>query len=266
MSDKPQLLVFSDLDGTLLDHQSYEWYAAAPALDALKSINAGLILASSKTAPEVAIVRAELKIEQWPAIVENGAGVMASHSDDCKEESQYRNLLSSLENISPSLRQHFTGFSDMPTKKVANITGLSVKNAALAKQRAFSEPGIWNGSNTEKEIFLKLLHEMGIHAQQGGRFLTLSYGANKADQLWTLAKQFEPCGTIALGDAPNDIAMLEAADIGVIVANPDAPPLPKLDGEAQGHIIRTKDAGPNGWNATILELISNPPFNENTIH
>lgn len=259
-------MVFSDLDGTLLDHQSYEWYAAAPAIDALKSINAGLILASSKTAPEVATVRAELKIEHWPAIVENGAGVLASHSDDCKEVSHYRNLLSSLQKISPSLRQHFTGFDDMPVKKVADITGLSVKNAALAKQRAFSEPGIWSGNNTEKEIFLKLLRKEGIHAQQGGRFLTLSYGANKADQLLMLAKQFEPCRTIALGDAPNDIAMLEAADIGVIVANPDAPPLPTLDGEAEGRIIRTKDAGPNGWNATILDLIANPPFSENTIH
>ena len=60
---------------------------------------------------------------------------------------------------------------------------------------------------------------------------------------------------IALGDAPNDIEMLETADIGVIVANPHANPLPGLDGEKAGRIARTQKPGPEGWNKSVLRII-----------
>ena len=53
MTDSMPLLLFSDLDGTLLDHDSYDFAPARPALDALKGIGAGVVLATSKTAAEV---------------------------------------------------------------------------------------------------------------------------------------------------------------------------------------------------------------------
>jgi hypothetical protein len=46
-------VVFSDLDGTLLDHETYSFDAARPGLDALKSRGIPLILASSKTRAEM---------------------------------------------------------------------------------------------------------------------------------------------------------------------------------------------------------------------
>ena len=71
------LLVFSDLDGTLLDHESYSFAPARAALAALAEIGAGVVLATSKTAAEVAPLRAALGLAGWPAIVENGAGLLA---------------------------------------------------------------------------------------------------------------------------------------------------------------------------------------------
>jgi hypothetical protein len=73
----PALIVFSDLDGTLLDHETYSWQPAAPALDALKQRGIPLILASSKTAAEIAGLRAEMGFADCPAIVENGAGMLS---------------------------------------------------------------------------------------------------------------------------------------------------------------------------------------------
>ena len=49
MKELRDLLVITDLDGTLLDHATYSWAAATPALDLLRTSEAGLILASSKT-------------------------------------------------------------------------------------------------------------------------------------------------------------------------------------------------------------------------
>jgi mannosyl-3-phosphoglycerate phosphatase len=82
--------------------------------------------------------------------------------------------------------------------------------------------------------------------------LTLSFGATKATQIAQITKTLAPRHTIALGDAPNDIEMLEAADFGVIIANPHREPLPELNGEKFGKIIRTKQYGPVAWNAAIL--------------
>ena len=50
----PGYIFFSDLDGTLLDHENYDWSAAKPALSELKRQGLPLILASSKTAAEIA--------------------------------------------------------------------------------------------------------------------------------------------------------------------------------------------------------------------
>ncbi len=255
------LLVFSDLDGTLLDHHSYDWSPAKPALEALKKAGAGLILASSKTAVEIAGLRADLQMQDWPAIVENGAGLLAAHevnTDDC---TQYQQLRARLQQLPDDLKMHFTGFGDLSNQQVAEITGLTESNATLAKQRAYSEPGLWQGSDKDKKRFIELLDKDNITAQQGGRFLTLSFGTNKADQLRLLAAHYQPQITIALGDAPNDIEMLEAADIGVIVSNPQSSPLPMLAGESEGRIIRTINSGPVGWNATILDLLARPQLN-----
>jgi len=50
MTNPPALVVFSDLNGTLLDHETYDWTPAKPALDRLARQGCPVILSSSKTA------------------------------------------------------------------------------------------------------------------------------------------------------------------------------------------------------------------------
>ena len=249
------LMVFTDLDGTLLDHHNYDWSAALPAIRALQARSVPVVMASSKTATEISVLRAEIGLAQWPAIVENGAGLLPASDNAVIDNSTYRRLREALAMVAPEYRQHYSGFGDMSDEQVAKITGLNLEAAGRARQRAFSEPGLWQGNDADKAAFLASLEGHGIQAQQGGRFLTLSFGANKAQQLHVLADQFRPATTIALGDAPNDVEMLEAADIAVIIRNPEAPALPALNTEEQGRVIRTTLPGPAGWNATILELL-----------
>ena len=213
-------------------------------------------MASSKTGSEISSLRADMGLQRWPAILENGAGLLEAHVDAPVDRSDYAQLRAVLSKISAPLRAGFLGFGDMDGAQVAAATGLSRSDARLAKQRAFSEPGIWSGTPAEKEDFLEELAKLGISARDGGRFMTLSFGATKADQMADLIRNFAPRHTIALGDAPNDVEMLEAADLGIIIANPHRAPLPELKGENAGRIMRTTLAGPEGWNAAILAQLT----------
>ena len=255
MNTSVKLMVFTDLDGTLIDHDTYRWDAAQRALAALKEISSGVVLASSKIAAEVSGLRRTLGLEEWPAIVENGAGMLPPHVSQVPDSSQYAQLRSILKNIPENLHGLFRGFGDASAQGVVQMTGLALADAELAKQRAFSEPGEWHGTAEQKVEFLSYLETQRVTAQQGGRFLTLSFGRNKADQMREIMKRYKPQHTVALGDAPNDVQMLETADVGIVIANTHRAALPPLKGEAQGRIIRTIDAGPSGWNKAILNVI-----------
>ncbi len=142
----------------------------------------------------------------------------------------------------------------MTDAQVAAITGLAPDAARLSRQRHFSEPGLWQGTDGDRAAFLDALERLGIAARSGGRFLTLSFGATKAGRMAEIAARYGAETTVALGDAPNDREMLEAATHGVVIRNDHGPGLPELAGEAEGRIRRTEAAGPEGWNAAILDL------------
>ena len=247
-------VVFTDLDGTLLDHETYGWDPARPALDALKARGVPLVLASSKTAAEIAPLHAALGLGAAPAIVENGAGIWRPGAADA-EDSAYRRLRRGLDGLPKELRVFFRGFGDMSGYEVADITGLSREAAARARARQHSEPGIWSGDAATLDRFLTALEAEGIAARQGGRFLTLSLGATKADRMGEIAEALGATTTLALGDAPNDIEMLETASAGVIVKNDHGTPLTRLLGEDAGRITRTEAPGPTGWNRAVLDWL-----------
>ena len=244
------LIVFSDLDGTLLDHETYSWAAAEPALAALRAQGIPLVLASSKTALEIAPLRAAMGFSHCPAIVENGAGLLAAGADpQALDDGDYLEIRAALTRLDPDLRAQFQGFGDLDAAGVARLTGLSLEDAASAKARQFSEPGTFSGDAEARAAFVSALTKFGLCATQGGRFLTLSKGATKADQIASLTAQLAPhARTMALGDAPNDLAMLMACDIGVIIPNPAHSGLTET---AAPHLLRAPKAGPEGWAISV---------------
>ena len=254
---RPEIIVFSDLDGTLIDHDTYSYDAARECLAVLRRRRIPLILASSKTAAEIIPLRRELGFEGSPAICENGAGVIEGGAGAEASDDDHRRLRRLLDRVPEDLRRRFRGFGDMTTEEVMAATGLGHEAAGRARQRNFSEPGLWSGSEADMARFLEYLKQEGISATAGGRFLTLSFGATKADRMAEILACYGGPVSIALGDAPNDVKMINAADYGVIVANPSHAPLPTLDGEKSGRIIRTKKPGPEGWSGAVMRILSN---------
>jgi len=243
-----RLLVFTDLDGTLLDHGSYDTGPAMPMLKRLAGLGVPVILASSKTAAEIAGWQDRLGLSRWPAIVENGAALL----DGAMDDGAYRRLRAALARLGAPFR----GFGDMTDAEVAACTGLPLAEAAKARQRSHSEPGLWQGDAAGLERFLTDLAALGISAHRGGRFLTLSFGGTKAAQMARLVARFHPDTTIALGDAPNDIEMLTAADRAIVVRNNHGPGVPPLPGEDQGRVLRTRAEGPAGWAEGLAAVLA----------
>lgn len=79
--EKTFMFVITDLDGTLLDHETYSWAEASEAKEMLASRHIPLVMCSSKTVSEIQTFRASLEIN-YPFIVENGGAVYLPPKSD----------------------------------------------------------------------------------------------------------------------------------------------------------------------------------------
>ena len=67
-------VIYTDLDGTLLDHHTYAFYAALETIKGLKDRGIPIIPCTSKTRPETESLMQAMGID-GPMIIENGAAI-----------------------------------------------------------------------------------------------------------------------------------------------------------------------------------------------
>lgn len=254
-------LVFTDLDGTLLDHHTYSFSAALPAIDQLKQRNIPIILNSSKTLAEIKQIANDLELDS-PQIAENGSLVYYPKEKRIHHFGHnYSVICTILDKLRTTQEYQFTGFHDWDTDGIAEVTGLSAQAAALAGQRQASEPLLWQDDEDKLDAFRTQLEANALTLKRGGRFWHVMGQTDKVKAMQYLVDEYqqhlgEKPRVIALGDGPNDRDMLAAADVAVLVYNPDGTGFALPDRHGQ-QIIRTTLAGPAGWNASILDLIKN---------
>lgn len=245
-------LIFTDLDGTLLNHDNYSFKEADEMLTVIKEDKIPLIIVTSKTKDEVIELQKKLDIT-YPFIIENGAGILFPQNNDLETIALGKSYSQTLEAFRKFEKKiSMKGFHQMTDEEVSSLTGLSLEKAILAKKRTFSEPFVLDEVTNFNEL-KELANNDGFDVVKGGRFYHLiTTGQDKANALKEVQKYYEKLHnknykTIALGDGENDITMLKYVDQAILIKKPNNS---YIDCEIE-NVIKSEYVGPKGWNDSL---------------
>jgi len=219
------LLVFTDLDGSLMDHDTYSIEAARPSVDELIRREFPLVLNSSKTRQEILSIQDALQLNS-AFVCENGAALQlpgtAAHATKSVVFGPRRTeWLAAVHSLRSQLGVKFAGFADWTIQEIAALTGLSASQAERASAREYSEPILWHDTTRAKTEFTQQLATLGLQLLEGGRFFSIQGKFDKSDAIRHLIAHQKYSSnriiSVGLGDSPNDIAMLECVDVAVVI-------------------------------------------------
>lgn len=252
------LIVFTDLDGSLMEHETYSIEPARPALEELTARSIPLILNSSKTAAEMATIQ-ELLDLRCPFICENGAAMHSDTNDIVEFGPRRETWLDEVHELRTRHNYSFRGFTDWSSTEISALTGLTNSQAEQAKTRFYSEPILWRDSESALQKFQTQLQKMNLRLLQGGRFQSIQGSYDKSDAMRSIVvdeqeeNRQQPFVIVALGDSPNDTAMLNAANIAVIIKSAKSGLIHCPEPQK---LIHTKLPGPAGWNEAIFDILT----------
>ncbi|WP_163559338.1 HAD-IIB family hydrolase [Halomonas sp. NO4] len=256
-------LLFTDLDGSLLDHHHYGWEPARPWLARLKALGVPVIPVTCKTCSEIVPLRHELGLTESPFIAENGAVVglppawcharldRGAGPDGLAIRTLGVDIGLIRQRLSvwrQRLGVRFTIMSEMPLAELVAFTGLEEAEVRQARMREGSEPLIWEDDEARLDALRRGLAGDGLCLVRGGRFWHVTGESHKGGAVAWLVSRFTALRgrrplTLALGDGPNDRVMLETVDQAVLIrgchglaVEPQQPAL-----------YRSEATGPAGW-------------------
>ena len=248
-----KILIFTDLDGSLLHRDTFKFDKIKDYLNKLLSKGIYIIPNTSKTEKEILEFNNELG-SNLPFISENGAsikGLDLLNSNLPKELILSREkviLINIFERSVPLyLQNKCKWLSKMDKRKQSLIFGLEEEKLKMALDRNYSVPFIFEGTKSEKKELSKILKKRGLSLQEGGRVINLTDKVNKAKALQVFVRFFKKNNknvkTVAVGDNYNDLEMLRISDFPCLVFNDKF----TLDEIPINNLIITNKPSPEGW-------------------
>ena len=248
-----KILIFTDLDGSLLHRDTFKFDKIKEYLKKLISKGIFIIPNTSKTEKEILEFNTELGTS-LPYISENGAainGLDLLNTNLPKElilSREKNNLIKIFENLVPeNLQNKCKWLCEMNKTKQSLIFGLEDEKLKMALNRKYTIPFIFEGNKSEKKELSKIIKSKRLALQEGGRVINLTDKVNKAKALQVFVRFFKKNNknvkTIAVGDNYNDLDMLKISDFPCLVFN-DKFTLDKIHID---NLITTNKPSPEGW-------------------
>ncbi len=257
-----RIVIFSDLDGCLLNKSDYSFAPATQTLARIRQLEIPLVLASSKTEVEMRRLADEMALADAPLICENGGVVFWSRRAAANLSANKTVLGQDREVILRVLGElkasfHFSSFEDMQIEGVCQATQLPPERAREALARSCTEPLQWEDSGDKIPFFRNALAEHSLTLTRGGRFWHVAGQTNKAAAMQLVMSRWEqelpgPIHSIAIGDSPIDQHMLDVADTPIAIPSPDGLVHVRIEGH-NGTVANL--AGAAGWADTVSQVL-----------
>ena len=255
---KKKILIFTDLDGSLLNKETFKSDVIKDYFKEL--IRNGIIIIpnSSKTEAELLDFNEQNNLD-LSFIAENGSSIhrlnkIHQNLPDkiiiSRTIDEIRNIYE--ENISLDFENKITHILELEREKQQKILGLPLDKIKLAIKRNHSIPIKFNGTESEKNEFTKILKNSGLTIQTGGRIMNVCDNVNKSKAmskaLQLIRKQLDDeIITIGVGDNENDIEMIKHTDYPCLVKNENFDSsLINID-----NLIKSDEPSPKGWSDVI---------------
>ena len=252
------ILIFTDLDGTLLNRDTFKFDGIKNFLNELKSKNIVIIPNSSKTEDEIIEFNKEANLE-FPFISENGSIIHNLNflSNEFPDKIMLAKNIHEIQNIfDKNINQEFKSkckvISSLTMLEQTQIFGLPANKLEKVFKRSCTIPVKFEGNNEEKLSLKSILLKIGLDFKDGGRVLNLGDRVNKADAMKKIIKMLKKKfnskpKTIAVGDNHNDLEMLKNSDIPCLVKNDKF-----ISKDLQiKNLIISKQSAPEGWEEVV---------------
>ena len=264
------LIIFTDLDGSLLDTERYTASPADSLFGLLDSHGVPVIFNSSKTFPEMMKIR-RLTGNHEPFVVENGSAVYVPLDHEIAATEGLESIHGYRRYVLGEARQQIHGFlrsiqtefrykplTEMSEAECIEVTGLARTDVIMAQTREFSEPLLWLDSEDALKALATKAAAAGFHLVMGGRFIHLMGSTDKnLAQRWLMNQMRQIHGkdfkVMALGDSENDAQMLADADYPVLIRS-EKHGFPNIKTKAS--VYRTTRTGPSGWHEAVRRIFS----------
>ena len=262
MKQKKQIIIFTDLDGSLLNKDTFMFDEIEDYFRELISKGIKIIPNSSKTEAELSDLNKQYNLD-LSFIAENGSSIyglnlihknLPERISLSRSTDQIYKVYS--ENIPSDLKQKITFILKLKLKEQKEIFGLPLNKMMLAIKRDHTIPIQFNGNENEKNEFIKIMNNSGLTIQTGGRIMNICDNTNKSKaMLKTIELIKEEMNdeiiTIGVGDNQNDIDMLKEADYSCLVKNDNFDSsLINID-----NLIKSSEPSPKGWADVIKTAI-----------
>lgn len=218
-----RLIIFTDLDGCLLNKHDYDWSPAASTLEILRQRQVPVIMNSSKTVPEMTQLANELSLTDSTFVSENGSVIRWGRDAQPQAES-VEVIGAARDEILPLLanlkqRFQFRSFADLGLEGVVKETQLSPTKAESALARQGTEPLLWDDTTEHRFQFEQAINDHGLTLTKGGRFWHVAGRTSKGRAMQEVSRRLLTSdeGTLlaAIGDSPIDQSMLDVADVPI---------------------------------------------------
>jgi len=248
---KNNIIVFTDLDGSLLNTQNFKFKKAKSLIKKIIKDSNFIIPNSSKTELEIRNFIKKLKIK-LPFISENGSEIHNLNTIERKLPKKItiardRNTILKifLKNMSKEILIKCDFLYKMDNKKKSKILGLKGKDLIASSKRKFTYPFILKGDHKLKKLLFKRTYKIGLGIQQGGRVMNLGDNVTKGMAIKKTLNFIKSVNknkitTIAVGDNQNDLSMLKVVKYPCIVSNRSI----KINNKNK---IYTNKKAPEGW-------------------